>query len=156
MSQAEKPTTTNLSRRGALAGLAGAAVAGIAPAIAVAGDDAELLALKAKFDPLFATWVKIQTMDMDRHNSIVELYERATGLRYTDRPVGYDAAYQKAWSKYVDDYFRERDERGEDAPDDDVVDNLLAALNPLADEILSYNASTLDGLSITVAISEGF
>jgi hypothetical protein len=35
MSQTEKPTTTNPSRRSALAGLTGAAVAGVGPAIAV-------------------------------------------------------------------------------------------------------------------------
>jgi hypothetical protein len=65
MPQAEKSNSTNLSRRSALAGLAGAAAASaINPtlattAIAIAGDDAELLALKAKFDPLFATWVEM-------------------------------------------------------------------------------------------------
>jgi hypothetical protein len=148
--QAEGPNTmSRLSRRGALAGLAGAAVAGVAPAIAVAGDDSELLSLKAKFDPLFATWVKMKIVDRNDHNVLVELFERATGLRFADRPaIDWDdpvfAAYQKAWEKFVDDYRCEQD----DARNEDAWDNLLAELNPLASEILSYNASTLEGLRL--------
>lgn len=149
MAKAEKCTSTNLSRRSALAGLAGAAVAGVAPAIAVAGDDAELLALKAKFDPLFATWVNMKVEERDRHNSIVELYERATGLRYVDHPAtNWDdpvfVAHQRAWDKSIRDYYREHDGQSES----DAWDDLLAELNPLASEILSYNASTIDGLRL--------
>jgi hypothetical protein len=63
MSQAEKPNNTSrLSRRTALAGLAGVAAAGASALPAAAGvlsgenPDAELLALAGRFDPLFAEW----------------------------------------------------------------------------------------------------
>src|SRR5580704_6197064 len=91
MLQANKPNT--ISRRSALAGLAGTAAAtGITPAVAATisratGDDAELLALKAKFDPLFATWVKMSTAAREEHKAFVSLYERETGLSYDERPA---------------------------------------------------------------------
>ena len=109
----------------------------------MARDDPELLTLKVKFDPVFARWVKMKVEDLNEHNDLVERYERTTGLRFADRPaINWDdpawVAYWEGWSKCSDD---------DDDPDD-TWDHLLAELNPLADEILSYNASTLDGLRL--------
>jgi hypothetical protein len=63
MSQAEKPNTTKLSRRSALAGLSLFATASVATIAAGAelGDDAELLALAAQFEPLYAEWLELMT-----------------------------------------------------------------------------------------------
>jgi hypothetical protein len=152
MSQAKNPIALNrLSRRSALAGLSVAAAAGITPAIAAtaAGDDAELLALKAKFDPLFSTWVAMKIAERENHKEFLALYERETGLRWDDQPainwadpafVACDNARNKC-SEMLGDY--NVGPNGGDA-----WDELVDKLDPLADKILSYNACTLDGLRL--------
>jgi Phage related protein len=116
------------------------------------GDDAELLALKAKFDPLFATWVAMSAAERERHRLCVGLYERETGLKWDDRPainwndpafVASDEAWQRA-----SDMFDHAEDEDEDEDEREPWEKLLDKLNPLAAEILSYNASTLDGLRL--------
>lgn len=72
MSQATRPDTTNLSRRTALAGLAGAAAAGITPVIAVA----------AEVDPIF-------TVIAEHRAANIGLYAEceATDVAIEDCPI---------------------------------------------------------------------
>jgi hypothetical protein len=151
MSQAtERPTT---SRRALLAAMPAAAVVTVAwgreSALSEpAGDDAELLALKAKFDPLFAVWVALKIAEREEHEQFVLIYQRETGLSFDDRPaINWDdpawVACQEAM-KGCHQMLRKEDKK---SPAWD-WDNLQAELDPLADDILSYNASTLDGLRL--------
>lgn len=79
-------TTTNPSRRHALAGLLA-----VAPAVAVAnslggtpdGDDAELLSLKPEFDDVVSEWVRQMTKDCIDDREWVKLHLATFGLSLT-------------------------------------------------------------------------
>jgi hypothetical protein len=165
MAKATEPVTTNPSRRVLLAGVPAAAVTvawGRERALSkpATGDDAELLALKAKFDPVFAKWVAQKIADREEHKSFVGLYERETRLKWDDRPaIDWNdptwVACNDAMNRCNEIMGRYEEDRDEDDEYEGLAsarvfawDELCAELNPLAADILSYNASTLDGLRL--------
>src|ERR1700733_3812102 len=93
MSQAEKPNNmSRLSRRNALAGLAGIAAGGTAVLPAVAGvlagehSDADLLALASEFDPLFEEWRALKGASLLDHEEFEAELVRRTGLTRAQAP----------------------------------------------------------------------
>jgi hypothetical protein len=148
MSQAENPHNTNLSRRAALAGLAGVAAALPAPAAGVGNDhpDAELLALAGQFEPLFCEYCALRlASDLD-YLEFEALVDRATGIKrdaipeMNDDPSGYWLARDALANK----------DHGPGRFDPDRNERVTDQLYPLAGKILSYNASTREGLALQV------
>lgn len=157
MSQAEKPNTMSfLSRRSALAAAPAAAAAALAAgtaanslAMAVAipsAGDAELLALRDQFVPLFEEW---------RFGTITEFtdadkIEEAIAVRLGRGPnldddgevdIG-DKAYWEARSEVLDD------DDDEGAMPEGFWDDLHDKLYVFAGEIFSHRAATREGLAL--------
>jgi hypothetical protein len=145
--------TTKMSRRSILArGAAGTAVAALpiaaTDAASLTGGDVALLALKPRFDRLFDEWVHLKVAMHAEHEENEALHERVIGFKRADAPpcdwddpawLAYDEALSKCFlSSGV----------GSGEPDD--WDRLTNALHPLADEILAYNATTIEGLRLQV------
>jgi hypothetical protein len=148
MSQATRSNTT--SRRALLAGLAGTTAAGITPAIAGAtnGDDAELVALAYRFDPLFDDWVCQKKASQAIHDEFNERLQRATGLTRAEAPeIDWN---DPAWIAY--DQTMTQISRAPDRVhwDEAAWVRLRDELYPLANEILSFEAKTLAGIRLQV------
>jgi hypothetical protein len=158
MSQAEKPNNMNrLSRRNALAGLAGIAAGGAAVLPAAAGvltgehSDADLLALASEFDPLFEEWRALKVASLLDHEEFEAELVRRTGLTRAQAPCGHvpdregreQHPYWGQFEKIHADGIGRRVEPGR-------WDTLLEALNPLADEVLEFRATTREGLALQV------
>jgi hypothetical protein len=148
-------TTTNPSRRHALAGLLA-----VAPAVAVAnslggtpdGDDAELLSLKPEFDDVVSEWVRQMTKDCIDDREWVKLHLATFGLEpdesdelEVDWSDPERAAYGRGVSQLINEF---HSGRSEDELELGHWDRLHDKINPLAEKILSYKASTLDGLRL--------
>jgi hypothetical protein len=148
MSQAENRNTTTLSRRSALAGLSILATASVAliAAGAAPGDDAELLALAAEFEPLYAEWFGLMVIQETRRAKLDALLVPRIKARLGDA--------KHTMNEYMDARFNaltEIDRDGlkphnEDLPWDDFHDRFF----PVFDEIFSYLATTREGLAIQV------
>jgi hypothetical protein len=154
MSQAEKPNTTNLSRRSALTGLSGAAIAGVAgaaaagitPAVAVAGDDAELLALKPEFDPLFDLWRAMMLEQGADHKEFEALLREKTGLTRAEAyALDRDSRDWNAWHRTL---YTMASGRAVPNPASQAWAPVRDRFYELADEILAYEAVTLEGLAV--------
>jgi hypothetical protein len=153
MSQDTKGNTT--SRRALLAGVpaVAAALAGgptVAVAIGHAGNDAELLSLKPEFDDVFSEWVRQMTKDCADHQELERLHLAKFGFERADAPEAnwkdpeYNA-YDLQFRRLIDEH---HSGRSEDELDLGHWGRLQDRINPLAREILSYEASTLDGLRL--------
>jgi hypothetical protein len=99
---------------------------------------------------VFAKWVAQKIADREEHKAFVGFYERETGLKWDDRPnCDLD---DPAWiaCRAASNKFFETLDGDEDGDEDEpeTWDKLSAELNPLAAEILSYNAITLEGLRL--------
>jgi hypothetical protein len=148
MSQAENRDTTKLSRRSALAGLSLLTAATAAPIAAGAalGDDAELLALAAEFEPLYAEWLGLMVIQETGRAKFESLMAPRMQARLGD------AEYSlKEWCDARRSAFDEIERDGldpdnEDLPWDDFHDRFF----PVFDEIFSYLATTREGLAIQV------
>jgi hypothetical protein len=159
-----KGTDSTTSRRALLAGapaVAAAALAagtganGLAIATTNPSGDAELLALKPEFDRLFDEWMMRRLRDQAEHRDYVAYHEGVFGFAPEDAPardrsdpayVAYDAAWEEMYEGW-----KERQPNGEERdPDLSEWDQFHEAFNPLADEILSHTATTLDGLRLQV------
>jgi hypothetical protein len=149
MSQAEKPNTTKLSRRSALAGLSLFATASVATIAAGAepGDDAELLALAAQFEPLYAEWLGLMTIQETRRAK----FEALLAPRMRAR-LGEDGSYSA--DEYRDARLSAIDELDRDGLDPDTEglpwDDFHDRFFPLFHEIFSYLATTREGLALQI------
>jgi hypothetical protein len=149
MSQAENGNTTSLSRRAALAGLAGAAAAGgvAVPAVAVARGgahpDGGLLALMPQFEPLFAEWHRQRAIEWGQYCEIESRTKAALGAA-ASKPKLFDRDHP---------YWRTRDQiikATEYDEDDDKDASFYDRLSDFAEEALSWRAETLEGLGFQV------
>jgi hypothetical protein len=149
MSQAEKPNTTKLSRRSALAGLslfATASVATIAAGAAL-GDDAELLALAAQFEPLYAEWLELRTTQQTRRAKFEALLAPSMRAQLGEDGSYSADEYRDARRSAIDEIERAGlDPDNEDLPWDDFHDRFF----PLFHEIFSYFATTREGLALQI------
>jgi hypothetical protein len=157
MSQAEKPNNmSRLSRRNALAGLAGIAAGGAAALPAAAGvlnsehSDADLLAMAPRFDPLYAEWQALSVAQYLDHVDFDAELVRRTGLTrdqvpgpVPDREDIPDHPFWGEFEKINADGIGNR-------VDCDRWDLLTTELYPLADEILEFRAATREGLALQV------
>jgi hypothetical protein len=147
MSKAENVNATKLSRRSALAGLslfATASVATIAAGAAM-GDDAELLALAAQFEPLFVEWLELKTtQDQRRANFealLAPIMQAHLGAECTSDQR------RDARQSAIEEIERDGlDPDKEDLPWDDFHDRFF----PLFHEIFSYLATTREGLALQI------
>jgi hypothetical protein len=152
MSQAGKPNTTIPTRRALLAGAPAVAMAALAVGTAVnglaiaagalptqAGDDADLLALRDRFDPVYEEW-KFCTVaaqaDLDDFNALVDC--ETVGME-VDGPEYLKVREQLARKGRVG----RRLDIGQ-------CDRMNTQLYPFADEILSFRSVTLEGLRLQV------
>jgi hypothetical protein len=161
MSQAENRNTTTHSRRALLAGapsIAAAALAGgtVANAVAIgmakageAGDDAELLALAVEFDPLLEAWRKMsieQQADLMGFNALLH---KKTGLtrgeaHAFDRESPEWQAYRQIMMSCA------KEERDPHFYDEQAWEPVRDRFYELAEEILSYEATTREGFALQV------
>ena len=156
MSQAENRNTTTLSRRSALAGLSLLAAASAAPIAAGAapelGDDAELLALAAQFEPLYAEWLGLMVIQETHRVKfdalLAPMMQARLGDAYTTRTPdeSWDERHQEARASAVDEINRDNLYDYEDLPWEDFHDRFY----PVFDEIFSYLATTREGLALQV------
>jgi hypothetical protein len=157
MSQAEKSNNTNrLSRRTALAGIAGIAAAGAAVLPAAAGaltgehPDAELLSLAPQFDPVFEEWRALKVAsNLDYKEFEAELVRR-TGLTRAQAPECFPDREKMEEHPYFGEIERIRADGIANRVGSDQWDTLTWELNPLADEILKFRATTREGLALQV------
>ena len=144
---------TPVAAAAALAGgaVVNAAVLDIARANA-GGDDAELLSLKPRFDLLYDRWTAKMVAEAKDYFAWVAAIKRETGL--ADRPeIDWDDPDYVAWHAagdklHADNRTNKEIEREE---------NLSPELDELSNKILSYRATTLDGVKLqTRAILAGY
>jgi hypothetical protein len=160
MSQAENSNITIPTRRalltGAPAAAAGALLAGTAiNAVAIgmakageAGDDAELLALAVEFDPLFEAWRK---MSIEQHADVTAcnaLLHKKTGLTQAEaRVLDKDSPEWHAYRQKLESC------SGGDDPhfyDEETWEPVRDRFYELAEEILSFEATTREGFALQV------
>jgi hypothetical protein len=147
--------TTNPSRRHALAGLlavAPAVAAANALGVTPAGDDAELLSLKPRFDDVFGDFVRQMTKDGVDQQKWARVHRAKFGFDPGDSDeleinwsVAERAAYDREIRRLIGEFHIGR---SEDELELRHWDRLHSKINPLAEKILSYEASTLDGLRL--------
>jgi hypothetical protein len=158
----ERPTTIPVpqaSRRALLMGFA-AAAAPIAPALANAlseaptglDADAELLSLKPDVDDVLGQWIRQYTKDWVDHQEFEKAHLARFGFGRDDAPerdapeyVAYDREIRRLISEY-------HAGRSEDELELRHWDRLTDKLYPLAEEVLSYDANTLDGLRLQTRV----
>jgi hypothetical protein len=154
MSQADKSNTT--SRRALLAGAPAAALAigtavnGLAIAAGglptQAGDDAELLALAVRFDPLFDEWVRQKKAASAISDDFEERLQRATGLtRAEAAPLRWE---DPAWNAYHDMIGQISRMPDRVRWDEAAWVRLRDEMYP--DEILSFDAESIAGIKLQV------
>jgi hypothetical protein len=166
MSKAIDSTTTIPTRRALLAGApaaaAGALAAGTAVNAAVLGmaraatgatgtdGDSELLSLKPEFDDVFSDWVRQFTKDCVDHQEFERLHLARLGFGRDDAPevdwkdpeyIAYDRELRCLIHEHHSGWSEDELELGH-------WDRLNRRVNPLAEKILSYKASTLDGVRL--------
>jgi hypothetical protein len=151
-------TTTNPSRRRALAGLLA-----VAPTVAVAnsfggtplaGDDAELLSFKPEVDQLLGEWIRQKTKDRLKNREFEGLHLAKFGFGRDDAPeVDWKdpefIAYDREFRCLIDEFYSgESDDELELEHWDLIHDKLY----PLAKNVLSHQATTLDGLRLQTRV----
>jgi hypothetical protein len=148
MSQAEKPNITKLSRRSALAGLSLFATTSVATIAAGAepGDDAELLALAAQFEPLYAEWLGLMTTQQTRRAKFEALLAPSMRAQLGEDGSYSADEYRAARGSAIDQLERDGLDDNEDLPWDDFHDRFF----PLFHEIFSYLATTREGLALQI------
>jgi hypothetical protein len=159
-SQATKPDTTIPSRRALLAGApavaavalaAGTAANGLAIVATSPSGDAELLALKPEFDRIFDTWLAKKLSEHANQREYVANHVRVFGFPPEDAPaIDWDDAeyvtYDATWKQKYDEELRTTGDARD--PNLDDWDEIHEVLFPLADEVLSHTATTVDGLRL--------
>jgi hypothetical protein len=154
------------SRRALLAGapaaaagalLAGTAVNALAIGVAKAGEtdaDAELLSLKPEVDDVLGDWIRQMTKDSIERREWVNLHVAKFGFEPGDKPeidwndpefVAYDRDVRRLISEH-------HSGRSEDELELRHWDRIHDKLNPLVDKVLSYTASTLEGLRLQTRV----
>jgi hypothetical protein len=154
MSQADSPNITSPSRPAVLAGISVAAVpmaAAVEKSVAATGlgDDSELFAHKPAFDRLFNEWVCLKLASHAEHEEHEVWHQKVFGFRQKERPdIDCD---DPEWVAYIDTY-RELRRRagGTEADEPSKWDALTKVFYPLADDILAYKATTIEGLRLQV------
>jgi hypothetical protein len=148
-------TTPTTSRRALLAGATAAAAA--APTLATAlslstatDGDSELLSLKPEFDVVSSDWIRQLTKDCLDHQEFERLHLAKFGFERADAPeANWKDPEYNAYDRELRCLIGEHHSgRREDELDLGHWDRLHDRMNPLAIEILSYEASTLDGLRL--------
>jgi hypothetical protein len=150
--------TTKTSRRALLAGVPAAALVVATPALANAlseaptspDADAELLSLKPEFDDVFSEWVRQKTIDLVEEQEWVRVHLAKFGFARDDAPEPdwedpEYAAYNRDLRQLINEFYSGM---SEDEGNLGHWDRLNDKLNPVAEKILSYKASTLDGLRL--------
>jgi hypothetical protein len=151
------PTAPQASRRALVIGLAAAATP-MVPALANAlseapaspDADAELLSLKPEFDDAFSEWVRQFTKDCLDHRELERLHLAKFGFERDGAPeLDWDDPVYVAYDREFRHLIHEHHSgRSKDELELGHWDRLNDKINPLAGEILSYTASTLDGLRL--------
>jgi hypothetical protein len=150
-------TLPTASRRALLMGFAAAATP-MAPALANALSeaptgpevDAELLSLKAEFDEVFSEYVHQLTKDCLNRREFERLHLAKFGFERADAPETdwkdpEYPAYDRELRRLINEH---NSEKSEDERELRHWDRIHDKLHPIAGEILSYKASTLDGLRL--------
>jgi hypothetical protein len=150
---ADSPHTTNPSRRIVLAGLSAAAALPALTATAGTvhptepGDDAELLALAAQFEPLYAEWLGLMAIQEEHRAKFNALLAPRMKARLGDTDdYTRDEYWDARWSALDEITRAGLDPHNEDLPWDDFHDRFF----PVFDEIFSHLATTREGLAIQV------
>jgi hypothetical protein len=147
------PDTTKLSRRAALAGLAGAAATGAAlPAAAsvlgVDNPDAELLALATQFDLLYEEWRAHSIASRLDHVEFEAELVRRTGMTRAEAPPFWSNEGKQSQHPYWRAFDGIHEAGIANRFDCDDHTATMDELRPCADEILSYAAITREGLAL--------
>jgi len=164
MSKATELNTPIPTRRALLTGApavaAGALLAGTAVNLAAvtmakadgSDADAELLSLKPEFDDVSNEWIRQTTKDCVEHQEWERRHLATFGFKRSERnelelnwSVAERASYNRAVGELIDELHA-----GKSEDELELVhwDRINDKINPLAGEILSYTASTLDGLRL--------
>ncbi len=146
-------TQGNLSRRAMLAG-ASAIAATAAPTIAQAVEhpvsaahpDAELLALAERFDPLYRAWVDYMTTESLERFELETAIEKVSGFKPGTK---WSDAYCEARRDALKTIPDKRSRAEQDARSRELI-ALMAALDEVAADILTFNADTREGLALQV------
>jgi hypothetical protein len=165
MSKATDNSTPIPTRRALLAGapaaaagalLAGTAANAVAIGMAKAGDDAELLSLKPEVDDVLREWIRQMTKDcFDRRE-----FERKHLAKFGFERDESDSL-EVEWSKeeraaYDRDLMRLIHEHHSGRSEDELElrhwDRIHDKLNPVVDNVLSYTASTSEGLRLQTRV----
>lgn len=149
---------TTASRRGLLMGFA-SAVTVPAPALAAAigglpaslDDDAELLALTVSFDPLFESWRNMFVQQGTDVEEFEKYLQRKAGMSRAeaDRLDRHSPEYA-AYHRILDECIYDRRGEGSDHYDSEAWEPVSDRFYDIANEILSYRASTREGLALQV------
>jgi hypothetical protein len=156
------PTGGGSSRRalltGAPAAAAGALLAGTAiNAVAIgmakaagADADAELLSLKPEVDDVLGDWIRQTTKDCLERREFERAHLAKFGFEQDDAPEPdwkdpEYVAYGREVMRLINEF---HSGKSDDEADLDHWDRITDRLYPLAEEVLSYKASTLEGLRL--------
>ena len=166
MSQATDSTTPIPTRRALLAAapaVAAAALAGgtVANAVAIGmakagqgGDDTELLSLKPEVDDVLGEWIFQYDEGLFDHGEFEGCISLNSALSGGDAPeVDRDdpeyVAYDRELMRLIHEH---HSGRSEDELELRHWDRIHDKLSPVVDEVLSYNASTLEGLRLQTRV----
>ena len=128
---------SQLSRRNALAAVAGLPAVAALPAAAVASTDTELVALGAQLKPILELWAAQTARDRRAQAHFEAKVEQATGMTFEDASPMSDS--EQYW-------ITRRAIPIDDIDESDPWTPIHAQLNPLVDKILSRKAQTISGL----------
>jgi hypothetical protein len=156
------------SRRALLAGTPAAAAAAMAAgtvvnAVAIgkarageAGDDAELLSLKPEVDDVLGAWIRQKTRDCIDHREFEKKHLAKFGFDRDQNDgleVEWSAEQRAAYDRDIRQLIHEHHaDRSEDELELRHWDRLNDRLYSIAGRILSYTASTLDGLRLQTRV----
>ena len=142
--------TTRVSRRSILARSAAGATFAALPtfaAIASIGDNLELLRHKPAFDRLFDEWVRLKIAFQAAHEEHEAWHQSAFGFKRRHAP---DIDWgDPAWVSYhnaFQELYRSRYGIAADEPSE--WDRFTDVFYPLADKILAYTATSIEGLRL--------
>ena len=121
-----------------------------------AGDDTELLSLKPEVDNALGEWIFQYTKDCRDHREFERLHLAKFGFEQhgddapeVDRDDPEYLAYDRELRRLIHEHHSGRSQDELELRHWDRINNKLI---PLVDEVLSYNASTLDGLRLQTRV----
>lgn len=123
-------------------------------------NDAELLDIGKRFEPLYRRWTRLMTAESNRQFDLEMAVEKALGVKLVDVPVAPGADLCETDEQTRKAYYAARckveasiiSDCGDDSRRTAAIEKLQSAIDEIASEILSFSATTREGIALQTRV----